>query len=224
MGFLRFIFVLLLVVPVAVLMLYFVNGLSSDMKLSIKNQKDNTVENAEAAEKERRRKKRAEKKRRSAAQRHAEQDSHRTGTHDSGKNHRSGSSQKARSGSHRSSGDSQKANNGSHRSSGSSHKMYSSSQNSSGSSYKSSGEKDYLKDTPYYRRKQEMKASEHVRSERMHEQEGRTRGKAAGSEKYTNYGGSAADTQKSPESKRKRRKQRKNRKKAEAEKKDQPKK
>jgi hypothetical protein len=222
MGFLRFIFILLLVVPVAVLMLYFVNGLSNDMKLSIKNQKDNTVENAEAAEKEKRRKHKKEKKRRSAAQGYAEQDSRRSSTPDSGKNHRSGSSQKAHSGSYRSSGDSQKSNNGSHRSSGSSQKMYSSSQNSSGSSYKSSGEKDYLKDTPYYRRKQEMKASEHVRSERMHEQG--TRGRAAGSEKYTNYGGSAADTQKSPESKRKRRKQRKNRKKAEAEKKGQPKK
>ena len=41
MGFLKFVFVLLLVVPVAVLMLYFVSNLSDKMKISIKNQKNN---------------------------------------------------------------------------------------------------------------------------------------------------------------------------------------
>ena len=41
MGFLKFVFVLLLVVPVAVLMLYFVSNLSNKMKISIKNQKNN---------------------------------------------------------------------------------------------------------------------------------------------------------------------------------------
>ena len=41
MGFLKYVFVLLLVVPVAVLMLYFVSNLSDKMKISIKNQKNN---------------------------------------------------------------------------------------------------------------------------------------------------------------------------------------
>lgn len=137
MGFLKFVFVLLLVVPVAVLMLYFVSNLSNKMKISIKNQKNNdsSVDRKvqESASAEKKAKSRGSFTRRKKNGREKSSDVQKRPEKDGGK----GSSPERRE---------------------REHDVYGSSGTSAG--------RDYLKDTPYYRKKQEMKAAQGGRAER----------------------------------------------------------
>ena len=137
MGFLKFVFVLLLVVPVAVLMLYFVSNLSDKMKISIKNQKNNdssadrkTQENGPKEKRPQLRSLFTRKKKNGA--------------------------EKSSNGKKRSEKDGGKGISPERRER--EHDVYGSSGTSAG--------RDYLKDTPYYRKKQEMKAAQGGRPER----------------------------------------------------------
>ena len=124
MGFLKFVFVLLLVVPVAVLMLYFVSNLSDKMKISIKNQKNNDSSAdrkvQESASAEKKAKSRGSFTRRKKNGREKSSDVQKRPEKDGGK----GSSPERRE---------------------REHDVYGSSGTSAG--------RDYLKDTPYYRKK-----------------------------------------------------------------------
>lgn len=137
MGFLKFVFVLLLVVPVAVLMLYFVSNLSNKMKISIKNQKNNDSSAdrkvQESASAEKKAKSRGSFTRRKKNGREKSSDVQKRPEKDGRKDHTP--ERKARE-----------------------HDAY----GYSGTS----ADKDYLKDTPYYRKKQEMKAAQGGRQER----------------------------------------------------------
>ncbi len=182
MGFLKFVFVLLLVVPVAVLMLYFVSNLSEKMKISIKNQK-NSDSSAERKAQENSSKEKKAKSRGSFTRRK------KTG----GEKH---SDAKKR---HEKDGRKDRAPERRERE----HDAY-------GSSAASAG-RDYIKDTPYYRKKQEMKAAQGGRPERSS-----FAGASTSSEKYADsYSdrGHKADSSQKGMSKRQRRKARKSKKK-----------
>lgn len=182
MGFLKFVFVLLLVVPVAVLMLYFVSNLSDKMKISIKNQKnsDSSADrkaqgNASKEKKTKSRRNFARKKKTGGENRSDVKKRHEK---DGGKDSVSERRERER--------------------------------DAYGYPGTSAG-RDYLKDTPYYRKKQEMKAAQGGRPERSS-----FAGVSAASERYADsYSdrGHEADSSQKGMSKRQRRKARKSKKK-----------
>lgn len=177
MGFLKFVFVLLLVVPVAVLMLYFVSNLSDKMKISIKNQNNNDSSAGrkvqESASADKKAKSRGSFTRRKKNGREKSSDVQKRPEKDGGK----GSSPE--------------------------HDVYGSSGTSAG--------RDYLKDTPYYRKKQEMKAAQGGRAERS-SFSGAPASPGRHAESYSDRGHNEDSSHKSM-SKRQRRKARKSKKK-----------
>ncbi len=182
MGFLKFVFVLLLVVPVAVLMLYFVSNLSDKMKISIKNQKNNDSSAdrkvPESASEDKKKKSRSIFTRKKKTGREKSSDSKKRPEKDGRKDHAPERRERE-------------------------HDAYGSSGTSAG--------RDYLKDTPYYRKKQEMKAAQGGRAERS-SFAGASASPGRHAESYSDRGHKEDSSQKGM-SKRQRRKARKSRKK-----------
>ncbi len=182
MGFLKFVFVLLLVVPVAVLMLYFVSNLSDKMKISIKNQKNNDSsadrKAQKSASKEKKTKSRGSFTRRKKTGGEKRPDVKKRSEKDGRKDHAPERRERKRD-------------------------VY----GTSGTS----ADRDYLKDTPYYRKKQEMKAAQGGRAERS-SFAGASASPGRHAESYSDRGQKEDSSQKGM-SKRQRRKARKSRKK-----------
>lgn len=184
MGFLKFVFVLLLVVPVAVLMLYFVSNLSDKMKTLMKNQKNNA----------------------GYSDRKASQNVSANGSEEKRQQLRGIFTRKKKTGGEKSSGGKKRSGKDGRKDTvperrAGERDVYGSSS--------ASASKDYLKDTPYYRKKQEMKAAQGGRAEHGSFGASDPSGSYAGS--YSDRG-HKADAQKGM-SKRQRRKARKSKKK-----------